>query len=133
MTRLRRATCQCGQLVAECFGDPVRISVCHCLDCQRRSGSSFAAQARFPEDRVNLSGIFREWIRPPDGRPEVVHHFCPHCGSEVWYRARAQYDLIAIPIGAFADPGFPAPNYSVFEDRKHRWVDIGGDAVEHFA
>ena len=52
----RTASCRCGRLSATCTGDPVRISVCHCLDCQRRSGSSFAAQARFPVHQVTIVG-----------------------------------------------------------------------------
>ncbi|MGR3757040.1 MAG: GFA family protein [Tranquillimonas sp.] len=30
----RTATCRCGQLTATCRGEPVRIAVCHCLECQ---------------------------------------------------------------------------------------------------
>ena len=56
----RTATCQCGQLAVACEGDPVRISVCHCLDCQKRSGSSFAAQARFPVDKVTVNSAVPE-------------------------------------------------------------------------
>ena len=51
----RTATCRCGQLRAECQGEPVRVSVCHCLDCQKRTGSVFAAQARWSLlDRVHM-------------------------------------------------------------------------------
>jgi hypothetical protein len=39
--------------------------------------------------------------------------------------------LVAIPVGAFADPGFPRPRFSVWEGRKHPWVEILGDGVEH--
>ena len=46
------ASCRCGQLTATATGEPVRISVCHCLVCQRRSGSAFAAQVRFPASQV---------------------------------------------------------------------------------
>lgn len=53
---IRTATCQCGQLRANCNGEPVRVSVCHCLDCQKRSGSAFAAQARWPDTHVTLTG-----------------------------------------------------------------------------
>ena len=40
--------------------------------------------------------------------------------------------LIAIPIGAFDDPYFGSPEYSVWEKRKYDWVEILGDNVEHF-
>ena len=52
----RTATCRCGQLSATCTGEPVRGSVCHCYDCQKRSGSAFAVQARFPSEAVTISG-----------------------------------------------------------------------------
>lgn len=128
----RRGTCVCGQLAIECTGDPVRVSVCHCLDCQRRSGSSFAAQARFPADRVTVSGRSLQWTRTGDEGGRGFFDFCPDCGSTVFYRVEADPDLVAVAIGAFAEPGFPQPNYSVYEGRKHSWVEITGDGIDHY-
>ena len=56
--------------------------------------------------------------------------FCATCGATVYYFSRPDRDLIAIPIGAFADPQFPSPNYSVYEGRMHDWVRIEGDEIE---
>nr|WP_255511653.1 GFA family protein [Mitsuaria sp. TWR114] len=58
-------------------------------------------------------------------------HFCPDCGSTVFYEPEALPDFIAIPVGAFADPTFPAPTVSVYEDRMHAWVVPPPDA-EHW-
>ena len=127
----RIATCQCGQLQVACWGEPVRISVCHCLACQKRSGGPFAAQVRFPEHQVRIAGKSHEWTRTADSGHPVEHHFCPDCGSTVWYRSRPHSDAIAVPIGAFADPAFPAPWFSVYESRRHRWVSIVGDGIKH--
>jgi len=127
----RTATCQCGQLTATCTGEPRRISVCHCLDCQRRSGGPFAAQARFMNEDVAISGEYRVWTRIADSGTKAEHHFCPQCGSTLWYALADQPDRIAIPIGAFADPAFPPPAFSVYEERQHKWVAILGDHVEH--
>ena len=127
----RIATCQCGQLRVACWGEPVRISVCHCLACQKRSGAPFAAQVRFPEDQVRIMGESREWTRVADSGNAAEFHFCPECGSTVWYRSRPLSDAVAVPIGAFADPAFPAPWFSVWEERKHPWVDIVGEGIEH--
>lgn len=126
----RRATCACGQLVVETVGEPVRVSVCHCLDCQRRSGSSYAAQARFPEGDVTVTGRSNQWTRTGDEGGRGVFDFCPDCGSTVFYRIDALPDLIAVAVGAFADPGFRAPDYSVYESRKHGWVEIVGKGIE---
>jgi hypothetical protein len=50
----------------------------------------------------------------------------------VFYRAVAQPGLVAVAIGAFAEPGFPQPDYSVYESRKHAWVEIVGDGIDRF-
>lgn len=127
----REASCRCGQLKAVCRGEPVRVSVCHCLECQKRTGSAFAAQARWPDDSVTLSGISSEWERIADSGHKATYSFCPTCGSTVSYVIEGWPGVIAIPLGAFADPGFPAPKYSVYEHRKHEWTAVAGEHVEH--
>jgi hypothetical protein len=132
MAITRRATCRCGQLTAVCTGPPVRVSVCHCHDCQRRSGSAFAFQARFSAGNVAISGDERVWEATADSGNVMGFHFCPVCGSTVYFQGTLMADLVAIPIGAFADNSFPPPEYSVYEGRKHAWIDIVGLDIEHF-
>jgi hypothetical protein len=127
------ASCRCGQLRATVAGEPVRVSVCHCLDCKKRSGSAFAVQARWPAGQVILEGESKSWSKVGDSGVETSFHFCPDCGSELYYR-HAEGDmaeLVAIPLGTFDDPYFVAPRFSVWEERKHDWVEIVGEQVEH--
>ena len=127
----RLASCCCGQLTARVTGEPVRVSICHCLACQRRSGSVFAEQARFHRADVSTSGTSTVFVRTGDEGTRAHFHFCPTCGSTVFYEMEALPEFIAIPVGAFADPAFPTPNVSVYESRKHAWVVPPADA-EHF-
>jgi len=60
---VRTASCACGQLRVTCEGEPDRISICHCLECQKRSGNVFATQARFPSERVAIAGQANQWSR----------------------------------------------------------------------
>lgn len=126
----RQASCSCGQLSASTDADPGRISICHCLACQRRTGSVFGAQARFPAALVRIEGRSTEYVRTGDAGGTLRSHFCPHCGSTVYYVVDAQPDLIAIPVGAFADPAFPPPFVSVYEERMHPWVGLP-EGIEH--
>lgn len=127
----RTASCRCGQLKATVSGEPERVSVCHCLACQQRSGSAFSAQARWPADQVAIEGQSKSWTRTADSRNTITYHFCPECGSTVHYSIAGKFEgMIAIPVGAFADPDFPAPRFSVWEKRKHPWVEILGQ-LEH--
>lgn len=128
---VRTATCRCGQFQATCTGEPVRVSVCHCLDCQKRSGSAFAVQARWPDEHVELTGEFREWSKTGDSGMSASFRFCPTCGATLAYTNEGMPGVVAIAVGAFADPAFPTPKFSVYEERKHRWVAIVGDDIEH--
>ena len=130
---LRRATCSCGQLGIALRGEPVRISVCHCVDCQRRTGSVFGVQARFARSQVaEVSGRSATWSRRADSGKAVTFHRCPGCGATVYWELESFPDLVAVAVGAFADPGFPAPRVSVYERRRHAWARMPeGPEVEH--
>jgi hypothetical protein len=126
----RTASCSCGQLVAVTAGEPVRVSVCHCLACQRRTGSVFGAQARFRREDVDIRGESASYERVSDDGNRVTFHFCPRCGATVHYGFDDLADFVAVPVGAFADPSFPPPTVSVYEVRKHPWVAMPG-TIEH--
>jgi len=129
----RRASCSCGQLAVTCEGEPVRISICHCLACQKRTGSVFGAQARFRRDQVGpIEGRAATYVRRGDSGKELRFHFCPGCGSTVYWELDNVPDVIAVAVGGFADPGFPAPRVSVYESRRHPWAPLPRDpAMEH--
>lgn len=126
----RTASCSCGQLTATVTSDPVRVSVCHCQACQRRTGSVFGAQARFARECVHIAGDAQVYVRTGDEGSKASFNFCPTCGATVYYTMEGLAGAVAIPIGAFADPNFPAPTFSVYEERKHAWVTLP-DGVEH--
>lgn len=119
----REAACSCGQLRVAVEGEPLRVSVCHCLACQRRTGSAFSFQARWPATSVQITGESREYRRMADDLDEERRfHFCPECGATVYYSSDPEF--IAVPVGALADPGFPEPEVSVWESRRHPWVTM---------
>jgi hypothetical protein len=88
-------------------------------------------QARFSTAQVHITGASEVWHRIADSGEKADQHFCPTCGSTLWYHSRPNRELIAIPVGAFADPAFPAPQFSVYARRMHHWLEISGKAVEH--
>ena len=129
-TAIRHAECSCGQLRVTVSGDPVRISMCHCLACQRRTGSTFGVQARYPESHVTVQGHSQTYVRVGDSGGQMVAHFCPRCGSTVHFRVSGLPGFVVVPVGAFADPTFPPPRISIYEARRHAWTGIPVEA-EH--
>ena len=127
----RHAACSCGQLHLTIDGEPSRIAVCHCLECQRRTGAVISNQARFRREQIGFAGKSSTWTRTAASGNALTFHFCPTCGSTVYWKPDVLPSLIGVAVGALGDPGFPAPAFSIFERSKHHWVHVD-EAVEHF-
>lgn len=128
--RTREAACSCGQLRLTADGDPIRVTICHCLACQQRTGSVFSVNARFAEENVRIEGRATEYVRISDDGEPRSFFFCPDCGSTVYYGLTSMPGMIAIPVGGFADPDFPPPARSIYEVRRHSWVGLP-EEIEH--
>ncbi|WFU28300.1 GFA family protein [Bradyrhizobium sp. CB1717] len=126
------ARCSCGAVSLSLPGPTRLVAVCHCTDCQRRTGAPFGVGAFYPVEAVTISGAPKEYVRAAASGGGVRFYFCSDCGSTVCWKADNLPDMIGVAVGAIADPDFPAPVKSVFEQSKHAWVDIGGLGVEHF-
>jgi len=115
----RVASCHCGQFTAETLGDPIRITQCHCEDCQRRTGSAFNLGAVYEEAQVSLKGDYSTYHRTGDTGLDIEFHFCPQCGSNVhWIFG----DVHVVAVGCYADPQFPQPTVSIYGKRRHSWI-----------
>lgn len=126
----RRASCCCGQLTVTCAGDPIRVSMCHCLACQQRTGSAFGIQARYPRSRVTIAGTATRYERVGDSGGRATFQFCPTCGSSVCWELDGLPDFIAVAVGAFADPKFPPPTVSIYGSRRHAWAVLAGLTID---
>ena len=129
MTRIAR--CCCGSLRVEATGEP-SIGVCHCTECQRRTGSAFAVVAFFPNEQVRVEGPSKVYVRRGDSGRKVEFHFCPDCGTSVFWYAEFRPDHVGIAIGAFADPSISRPAASAWEATRHPWVTFD-HPIERFA
>jgi len=120
--RTRTACCACGQLRVACLGEPEKTSLCHCNDCQRRTGSAFGIGAFFRREAVSAEGRQNAYKRSSNSGSTVTFYFCPDCGSSVYWAAERMPEMLAVAVGSFADPTFPAPTQSVWDERRHAWV-----------
>ncbi|HMD28892.1 MAG TPA: GFA family protein [Steroidobacteraceae bacterium] len=119
----RTASCSCGQLRIEVQGDPRGVGICNCLACQRRTGSVFAALASFSAP-FKVFGTATEYARVGDQGARFTFRFCPVCGTTVFHTEDGYNESVSVAVGAFADPAFPAPRVSVYDSRRHPWVQL---------
>jgi hypothetical protein len=129
--RSRTASCSCGQLRIEAQGEPRGVGACHCLACQRRTGSVFAALASFAGP-YKVFGTATEYVRFGDQGAKFKFRFCPVCGTNLFHteifqtedgREREE-DSVGVAVGAFADASFPPPQVSIYDCRRHSWVQL---------
>jgi hypothetical protein len=126
----RMATCSCGALSVTTEGEPQSVVACHCVDCQRRSGSPFGLGAYFAAEQTRVAGDAQVYTRSTDAGNRFETHFCPTCGTSLYWQSGRNPGLIGVAVGGFADPGFPAPVRSVWERSKHGWLHVPVD--HHF-
>lgn len=123
----RLARCACGQLRVRCDGEPATVSLCHCRECQRRTGSTYGIAAFYEPDRIGIIGESTVYSRKGDSGFSVRFHFCPACGSTLfWYPERVP-GVVAVAVGGFADPAFPPPEKAVYGQHRHPWVVTPGN------
>lgn len=125
-----QARCVCGAVTADLPGPSAQIVACHCVDCQRRTGSPFGVGAYYPADAVRCSGPVTEFVRPTEAGGEFRTSFCSVCGTSVYWTTSGKPNMIGIAVGAIADPTYPAPVSSLWERSRHTWTSID-NAVEH--
>ena len=127
----RTAQCHCGQLRAIASGEPDRIYICHCIACQRRTGAVVHSGTRWPRSQVRVEGEHKIYARKGESGFEIRFHFCPNCGSSVFWEGDRSPTICGIAVGAFADPDFPPPTQSGYEESMHRWLGLP-PGIEHF-
>ncbi|WP_081894716.1 GFA family protein [Ruegeria halocynthiae] len=102
--------CNCGEIRFVASNEPLRVGICHCLDCRKHHGALFYAAAIFAEDAVVVTGQTRNY----QGR-----HFCPHCGASVFARSGNE---IEVHLGALDNPSQFRPDYETWCVRREDWL-----------
>lgn len=121
----RTAICSCGRLSVAVAGKPSYFGACSCRECQKTTGSVFSMSAYFSKSAIKaITGEHCPYRRSSAAGRWLENHFCPSCGSMVFWYAEFDPDSIGISVGNFADPAFGPPEYAVWCDSRHPWVQF---------
>ena len=122
------ARCACGELVVTITGEPNATVLCHCKDCQRRTGAPFGVGNYYTPDQIEITGSAKAYERATDVGNRMRNFFCPSCGTTVYWLAGPALDRVGVATGCFDEPDGAMPHRSVYEERKHVWVETGAIA-----
>lgn len=124
MSEFHEGGCLCGSVRYRVKGQPARVSVCHCTDCQRRTGSAFAVVAHFNDENVEMTGgplSFHEY-RSNESHRWIRLQFCPRCGSTVTLTAEQSPGVRTVSGGTFDNPGWFTIERHVWTRSAVRWM-----------
>lgn len=102
--------CQCGKVRYVATGAPLRVGLCHCMDCRKHHGTLFHASAIYPRDAVEVEGEVKDY----EGR-----HFCPACGSSVFGISGEEFE---VNLGSLDAPDQFMPTYELWTLRRETWL-----------
>jgi hypothetical protein len=120
------ARCACGASSITVSGDPQIQGVCHCTNCKQRTGSAFGISCYFRKadivERMGQTHIYAFHNAAQDHDQE--RHFCPTCGTTLFWFISALPELIGIAAGCFGEHPPAEPGMSVTHSKKYAWVTL---------
>jgi hypothetical protein len=120
-------SCACGAVTVRSQEKAKSLCVCHCIDCQKFSGSTYAANVFFSKDAVEVTGEVRSYTSKADSGNDLVRSFCPVCSVVVTLAPMVVPHVLVIPLGVLADRDQYSPKMELFTDRKLPWVQMEGE------
>jgi hypothetical protein len=128
MSRTFDGGCSCGAVRYQLTSEPMFVHCCHCLDCQRQTGSAFVLNALIETDRIALlSGEPIPIAMPTDsGRPHDVYR-CPKCLIAVWSDYGRRPNLRFVRVGTLDNPKALVPDVHIFTRSKQPWIGLPPD------
>jgi len=123
------ATCLCENLKLEYSGELKPSALCHCYGCQKRTGSIFGTQTLVEKNLTTISGESKFYDFEADTKGVIRMYSCPTCSTTLNWDNPYFPDHYTVAVGCFANAEFPAPTFSVHEDRMHKWLTLP-DTIE---
>jgi hypothetical protein len=120
--------CACGAVRYRLLSPPLFVHCCHCLDCQRQTGSAFVLNALIEADRVALLAGAPVAISVPtdSGLPHDIYR-CPTCQVALWSTYGGRRQLRFVRVGTLDDPAALKPDVHIYTRSKQPWVVLPED------
>ena len=127
MSLLREGGCSCGAVRYRLAAEPLIVHCCHCLNCQRQTGSAFVINLLIETDRLELLAGDPQPVDVPrdDGSAQTIFR-CPACQVAVF----SQYGhpgVRFVRAGTLDDPSTVSPDVHIYTQSKLGWVTLPAD------
>ncbi|HEY7208203.1 MAG TPA: GFA family protein [Gaiellaceae bacterium] len=124
MSTPREGGCACGAVRYRLASEPLFVHCCHCLNCQRQTGSAFVVNLLIEAERVELLAGEPQPVEAPrdDGSCQTIYR-CPDCQIAV-YSDYGRPQILFVRGGTLDDPTGITPDVHIFTKSKVGWVTL---------
>ena len=119
--------CLCGKIRYSADAEPAFVGLCHCHDCQKFTGSAFAAVIGLPKSAVTVTGALKGFTKQGDSGKPINRMFCPECGASVMDQAEAAPGIVMIQAGTLDDTSWMKPTSQIYCASAQPWVQLSGE------
>jgi hypothetical protein len=110
----------------EISGAPLVMYHCHCAQCRRASGSSFATNLLVPAERFAiLAG--EDALGSFESSPGKRRHFCSRCGSPIFSASDATPQLRSVRAGTLDGDPAMRPSSHIYVSSRAPWLELHDD------
>jgi hypothetical protein len=109
--------------------EPLIVHCCHCVNCQRQTGSAFVVNLLIESERVEVTAGDPRAVDVPrdDGSAQRIYR-CPDCQVAVF----SEYgwpELRFVRAGTLDDASAVTPDVHIYTRSKVPWVVLPSDAL----
>jgi hypothetical protein len=116
--------CHCGEITFEAEVDPTAVTICHCTDCQRLTGSAFRANIPVPAEHFKLlSGTPKTYVKTAESGNKRRHAFCGTCGTPVFACAVENPQSYSLRIGTITQRAAFLPKRQIWRRSALPWAN----------
>ncbi len=115
--------CMCGAVRYSCKTEPAATVVCHCLDCQKRSGSAFLTTMFYLQSDVEMTGELKSFDKGTDAGNMMTRAFCGICGTHISETTTGYPGHVFVAAGTLDDPSRVTPNVQCWTPRSLHWLE----------
>ena len=115
--------CLCGSIQYEVTEEPVMSANCHCINCQKTSGSAFSTNIVVPASGFNISGeTLTDYVDLGDSGQELHRYFCNKCGSPIYTEVDIMPGVIVVKVGTLDNTSSYVPGANIWCDSQMSWL-----------
>ena len=119
--------CHCGRIAFEAEVDPAAVTICHCTDCQRLTGSAFRANVQaLAAQFVLRSGMPKSYVKTAESGNRRRHAFCGDCGTPIYACAVDDPQIYSLRVGTITQRASFLPRRQIWRRSALSWVDVLG-------